>query len=401
MNRKGASLVIPETIFGNLDNCYKDSVAFSDFRIAYVEELSSVLGDLSRTYRDAELMSFSRYLKHLRSKTNYYSIPNFVRKGIGLVIHITPNNVPLGFAYSFIWGLLTGNSNIVKTPNQSKEQTALFFEGLNLVHQDPKFRILSQQNIFTNIHSSDARFTPIIEACDAKVVWGSNSTINLIAPVQKSVYTRSITFPDRISVCVISLPVYSALSQDKKISLAKKFVRDFQSFNQLACSSPWVLYWLGSDRPGQGREMTDEFWEYVNKELKSIPNLLTGLGALRVAKLAKISAQQSVSFKRVTHLKHVTILDVESLVMSEIEAGYGIFYQKNCDYLDGIFSDLGDRVQTMTYFGTDVKELEHALKSSTSAVPKRVVPIGTALDFEWIWDGRDAMSELTEICQVL
>jgi hypothetical protein len=401
MNRKGTSLVIPETIFGNLDNCYKDSVAFSDVRISYVEELSSVLADLSRTYRDSELMSFSRYLKHLRSKTNYYSIPNFIRKGIGLVIHITPNNVPLGFAYSFIWGLITGNSNIVKTPNQSREQSALFFEGLKLVHQNPKFRILSQQNVFTNIHSTDARFTSIIKACDAKVVWGSNVTIDTIASVQKSVYTRSITFPDRISVCVMSLHVYSTLSQDKKISLVKKFVRDFQSFNQLACSSPWVLYWLGSDRPDQSREITDEFWEHVSKELESIPDLLTGLGALRVAKLAKISAQQSVSFKKVTHLKHVTILDVESLVMSEIDAGYGIFYQKNCDCLDSIFLDLGDRVQTMTYFGINVNELEHALKSSTSAVPRRIVPIGTALEFEWIWDGRDAMSELTEICQVL
>ena len=55
----------------------------------------------------------------------------------------------------------------------------------------------------------------------------------------------------------------------------------------------------------------------------------------------------------------------------------------------------------MTYFGMSLEELEDALKMSTSFVPKRTVPVGTALEFEWIWDGRDVMSELTEICQVL
>jgi hypothetical protein len=401
MNRKGASLVIPETIFGNLVNCYEENVAFSELRITYVEELSSALADLARIHRDAELMSFSRYLKHLRNKIYYYSIPNFIRKGTGLVIHITPNNVPLGFAYSFIWGLISGNSNIVKTPNHNEVQSRLFFEALNLLHENPKFTVLSQQNVFTNIHSSDSRFTEIIKACDAKVVWGSNSTVESMAFVQKSVYTRSITFPDRISVCAISLPAYCALSSNEKISLAKKFVRDFQSFNQLACSSPWIVYWIRSTFSGQSQEHTDEFWGYVNEELDSIPNLLTGLGALRVAKLAKISAQETGSIKSSRNLKHVTVLEVESVLMSEIDAGYGIFYQINCNNLEAILLQLNERVQTMTYFGMSLEELEDALKMSTSFVPKRTVPVGTALEFEWIWDGRDVMSELTEICQVL
>jgi len=108
-----------------------------------------------------------------------------------------------------------------------------------------------------------------------------------------------------------------------------------------------------------------------------------------------------LSYKSVKSFKHLTIIDVESLVMTEVDAGYGIFYEKHCNNLESIFLELNERVQTMTYFGMTSKELEDVIKSSTSVVPKRTVPIGTALEFEWIWDGRDVMSELTEICQVL
>ena len=35
-----------------------------------------------------------------------------------MIFHITPSNIPTNFAYSFIFGLLTGNSNIVKVPTK-------------------------------------------------------------------------------------------------------------------------------------------------------------------------------------------------------------------------------------------------------------------------------------------
>ena len=37
---------------------------------------------------------------------------------IGLVFHITPSNIPTNFAYSLLFGLLTGNSNIIKVPTK-------------------------------------------------------------------------------------------------------------------------------------------------------------------------------------------------------------------------------------------------------------------------------------------
>ena len=42
--------------------------------------------------------------------------------GRGLIFHITPTNVPTNFFYSFIFSLLSGNSNIVKLPTKDFEE---------------------------------------------------------------------------------------------------------------------------------------------------------------------------------------------------------------------------------------------------------------------------------------
>ena len=53
-------------------------------------------------------------------KQNFLSSSN--RIGLGLVFHIAPSNIPTNFAYSLIFGLLSGNSNIVKVPSKNFDQ---------------------------------------------------------------------------------------------------------------------------------------------------------------------------------------------------------------------------------------------------------------------------------------
>ena len=44
------------------------------------------------------------------------------RVGRGIVFHITPSNVPLNFAYSWLSGILSGNLNIVRVASKKSEQ---------------------------------------------------------------------------------------------------------------------------------------------------------------------------------------------------------------------------------------------------------------------------------------
>ena len=44
------------------------------------------------------------------------------RLGLGLAFHVTPSNVPVNFAFSFAFGLLSGNANIVRVPSKRFKQ---------------------------------------------------------------------------------------------------------------------------------------------------------------------------------------------------------------------------------------------------------------------------------------
>ena len=45
--------------------------------------------------------------------------------GRGSVLHITPSNVPTNFAYSMVFGLLSGNNNIIRLPSKNFHQVKI------------------------------------------------------------------------------------------------------------------------------------------------------------------------------------------------------------------------------------------------------------------------------------
>ena len=64
-----------------------------------------------KDYPDLKALSFwCRSKNILKLKNNFNSEKN--RVGLGMIFHVTPANIPTNFAYSLIFGLLTGNSNV-------------------------------------------------------------------------------------------------------------------------------------------------------------------------------------------------------------------------------------------------------------------------------------------------
>ena len=44
---------------------------------------------------------------------------NLLKVPLGIVFHITPSNTPLTFFYSYFFGVITGNINIVRLPKRN------------------------------------------------------------------------------------------------------------------------------------------------------------------------------------------------------------------------------------------------------------------------------------------
>ena len=56
-----------------------------------------------------------------------------IRFGRGLIFHITPSNVPTNFIYSLLFGIISGNSNIVKVPTNKFIQIDIICNELNKI----------------------------------------------------------------------------------------------------------------------------------------------------------------------------------------------------------------------------------------------------------------------------
>ena len=107
-------------IVGNFN--FKDgpSNIFDDDIILLLNEISKKILISKKCQKFPDLISFGFWCRENNIKTifnNYSFFKN--RMGRGTVLHITPSNVPTNFAYSMIFGLLSGNNNIIRLPSKN------------------------------------------------------------------------------------------------------------------------------------------------------------------------------------------------------------------------------------------------------------------------------------------
>ena len=121
--------------------------------LPYDENICNFLGDLSvelnkdkliKKYPDVKTFAFWCRKKNIYNLKKQF-LSKETRLGLGLIFHITPSIIPTNFAYSLIFGLITGNSNIVKVPSNDFKQIDIICSSIN--------KILSYTNCSYNIFS--------------------------------------------------------------------------------------------------------------------------------------------------------------------------------------------------------------------------------------------------------
>ena len=131
----------------NLDS--KPLVSFNSLACNFLNELSRELIKDKTAKKFSDIISFAFWCRNSNIKIlkeKFYD--NNLRVGLGLVFHITPSNVPVNFAFSFAFGLLTGNANLVKLPTQNFPQIDIICKKVNLVFKKKKFKKLKEMNCF-------------------------------------------------------------------------------------------------------------------------------------------------------------------------------------------------------------------------------------------------------------
>ena len=109
----------PEKILKlNNDNLIYD--CFDEKLINFFKEISNFIFSDKNCRQFPDLVAFAYWarpenLNNLKVKNQTQKLT----KGRGLVFHVTPSNVPTNFIYSLAFGLISGNSNIIKLPSKN------------------------------------------------------------------------------------------------------------------------------------------------------------------------------------------------------------------------------------------------------------------------------------------
>lgn len=311
----------------------------------------------------------------------------------GLAFHIPPTNVDTISIYSLLLALLTGNRNIVRLSPRAAEQSHILVRLLNasLSEASPTLR----DNIVVITYGRDTAINSAISsACDVRIIWGGDATVNSLRSVPMSPHGRDISFPDRYALCAIGAAQYLRSDEKARNELAKRFFNDIFWFDQMACSSPHVIAWCGPPEPVA--DASSDFYRRVGEYI-----VARGIVAEPATRISKFTFACRAVLDRPVDLysnygNELSVIGLEALSgLSREHSGGGLVYHLCLSHLGELVPFVQRRDQTLTHFGFAYEQLDQFAQELNGRGIDRMVPIGEALSFRRHWDGMDLFQELT------
>lgn len=365
---------------------------FHDNAVEFLQALSKKL----LQYRDfPDIVTFGFYIRKsniLKLKEKY--INEVTRIGKGLIFHISPSNVPINFAYSFLFGLLSGNSNIIKVSSKEYEQVNIICNEINILFQEEQFSLIKKTNVFIRYTNIDEVTEYISSISDGRIIWGGDETIKHIRKFPLKVRGIDISFADRYSVCILGSDEVCSADESQLKRLADNFYNDAFLFDQNACSSPQVVFWYGNNV----EKAKNIFWNSVRKAASRYD-----LAPVKIVDKYTNMLHNIVdydNFKAVLYGNEIYCLEIDKYY-DNLLGRFGLFYEITLDSMEKIVSTIRDKCQTITYFGVDKTLILNTILNNNVFGVDRIVPVGMALDIGIIWDGYDIVNSLTRIIDVV
>ncbi len=368
---------------------------FSVRAVAFLHALSLQLNRDPRTRDFPDLATFAFYCRKaniLQLKKQYYP-DDTIRKGRGLVFHITPANVPTTFAYSLLSGILSGNTNIVKVSSQRTEQSAIICDALGELTREEEHRAFARRMALVRFGAESPATAYYSSICDVRVIWGSDATVEKIRKNKLKPTATEITFASRYALCVINADAY--LREKSPEAIAAGFYNDTYLYDQNACTAPHLVVWLGDDITIETARTN--FWEKLHQQVKTRYTLQPHSA---VDKLAAYyyQAAHSEAIKKVpmpdnliwrTQLTHLP----KNIENYRCNGGY--FSEYKAKSLSDITRILTPNYQTLVCYGINKEELQNFIDNEKPATLDSIVAIGRTLDFSLMRDGVDLIGEMT------
>ena len=373
---------------------------FSPIVLDFLQALSRQLLHHPQAAHDPAWAALGFWLRpsHLRHLANAVSQKDR-RLGRGLIFHIAPANMPAVFAYSLCLSLLGGNSNIVRLPSRLVPSVAPVCHIIDSIWQDESFAALRNQNAILTYPHDDSLTKRFSLQCDGRVIWGGDASIAAIRAFPLPPQAVELAFADRYSLAVFSSQAICDCSEDDLRHWAHLFYNDTYGVDQNACSSPQLVLWL---EDGGEETCRSRWWEAVAAQAARRYPFGPFQTARKLERLClSAMTMQAPAVTRAEryggNLVYVAELARPAGPLPPLKGGFGLFYQGTLGSMEELPPLLTPKVQTLVCGGVDPDQTAALLARLGARGVDRVVPMGRALDFDTIWDGRDLIACLSRV----
>lgn len=367
---------------------------FGFTQLDFATQLARALTASAEVRAFPELVALGFWLRPANLKR---TIDNFVaRQGgaihlpRGLVFHVAPSNVDTIFVYSWFISLLCGNRNVIRLSSKETPQTAALLAILDELLVKDEWRDIARRTLIVRYGHDSAVSAALSAACDVRVIWGGDDTISTFRGFPLNPRATELAFANKFSMSILDARAVAEAQDDALHQLATAFHNDVFWFGQMACSSPRMLLWLGSQ--AHAETAAQRFWPALQEELDRRGVSISAPDHMNKEITADAMAIELASVRIETPDPRVTRVWLSEPTMhDELHCGAGLFHEARIATLEDLKPLLSRKIQSVTHFGITTVQWKEFLIHIVPAGIDRIVPVGQALDFEPIWDGIDLL----------
>jgi len=382
-----------EYLLGTEDVCAEPMTPYAEETVSFLAEWSGLLlsAPEARIYPDVTTFAFWCRRANIMKLRDAAALEPY-RLGRGLVFHIAPSNIPVNFAFSFAFGLLAGNANIVRIPSADFPQARLLCDTCREALK--AFPEIEKRTAWVRYPVNEEITARFSRMADGRMIWGGDKTIASVLAGGGKPRSADVLFADRYSVCVLDGAAVEAAEDAAIQRLARGFYNDTWLMDQNACSSPMLILWLNGSEAAKER-----FWNAANAEAEAKYRLQAASAVDKYVHLCEDGAD-GLPIRRAVRMGNMTYRIVLSALPEDITAlrgRCGYFYEYDLADLHELSPHITEKVQTVTYFGIEAETLRQWVVGDRLRGVDRIVPVGKAMDINVIWDGYDIVRALSRI----
>ena len=320
---------------------------------------------------------------------------NQIRVGLGLLYHNSPSNVPINFAYSLVFGLLSGNSSVVRVSSKTSPSRSIVLDEIAIILKIKKYRKIRDLIHIIQFDHDDQINEFWISESDGRLIWGGDKTVLKMRKYNSKPRSREIVFPDRYSICILNAKKILDISKREIDKLCEGLFNDIYLFNQMACSSPQLFNWIGLS--SDIKKAKKKLWpllikyaknkntlkpiEYMNKYLELCKNVIVNKN------IDKVNIENNLLYS-------VELKSLKNHNQSH-RGYYGTLNEISSHNLNEISSIIDEKCQTLTYYGFEKDQLVELITKNHLRGIDRIVPVGKSIDMDVLWDGYDILNQLS------